>query len=154
MSGAQVIAKETSRGAAHLALAGRFLRIAALWLFACVALGVYMGVAHVHVDKQIHVHGNLLGWASCALFAACHRLWPALGRSRLAHGHFWLHNIGLVALAIGLGLTARAHPAAAPFLGAGSVCLVAASAIFLVLVWRTPLAGTDQMAAVLRDGPT
>lgn len=115
----------------------RFLRISAIWLLAGLALGAYMGATHNHLDKQIHVHGNLLGWVSCALFAAYHRLWPAMARSALAHGHFWLHNIGLFALAAGLAMLSRGIPAAGLLLAIGSVLLVMASGAFLYLVWRT-----------------
>lgn len=114
----------------------RFLRISAIWLLAGIVLGTYMGATHNHLDKQIHVHGNLLGWVSCALFAAYHRLWPATTRSALAHGHFWLHNIGVFALAAGLAMVSRGNPAAAPLLGIGSVLLVSASVLFLYLAWR------------------
>ena len=114
----------------------RFLRISAVWLVAGIVLGTFMGATHNHLDKQIHVHGNLLGWVSCALFAAYHRLWPAMASSALAHGHFWLHNIGLFALAAGLAMLSRGNPAAAPLLGVGSVFLVLASVVFLYLAWR------------------
>ncbi|QJW85338.1 cytochrome-c oxidase [Ramlibacter terrae] len=117
-------------------LAARFLRISAIWLFVGVLLGTYMGVTHDHVDKQIHVHGNLLGWASCALFAAFHRLWPSASESMAGRLHFWLHNIGLLSLVAGLALVARGNATAAPLLGAGSLLLVAACAVFLDVVWR------------------
>ena len=45
-------------------MAARFLRIAVLWFAACVMLGAWIGATHQFGDRQVHVHGNLLGWAS------------------------------------------------------------------------------------------
>jgi hypothetical protein len=129
----------------------RFLRIGALWFFGCVLLGVYMGITHQFADRPIHVHGNLLGWVSCALFALVHRAWPALARSSLANVHFWLHNLGLPVLLLGLALAARGVSVAEPLLGIGSVMLTLATASFGWLVWRgtrEPARGLAQSAAV------
>lgn len=120
-------------------MANRFLRISAVWLFAGVVLGTYMGVTHDHMDKQIHVHGNLLGWASCALFGAFHRLWPSASESTGARVHFWLHNIGLLTLVAGLAMASRASATAGPLLGTGSLFLVMASAVFLHIAWRATM---------------
>lgn len=114
----------------------RFLRIAVLWFLACVLLGAYMGATRQFMDKPLHVHGNLLGWVSCALFALVHRGWPQLQTLRSALAHFWLHNIGLVIMSAGLVLMMRDVKASEALIGVGSIMLVAATLAFGWSVWQ------------------
>ena len=67
-----------------------------------VALGIGMGIAGNHALYGVHAHLNLLGWASLALIGLIYGAWPRLGRNRLAKTHFWMHNIGLPVMMIGL----------------------------------------------------
>ena len=114
-----------------------FIRIAVIWFGAGVLLGAYMGISHQHLDKQVHVHGLLLGWASCALFGLLHRAWPAMQSLRAATAHFWLHNMGLVLLLSGLAMAPREPALAGPLLGIGTVALVAAAGVLAWCVWRS-----------------
>jgi len=114
----------------------RFIRIAVLWLAAGILLGIYMGISHNHLDKEVHVHGLLLGWVSCSLFGLIHLAWPQLKALRSATIHFWLHNAGLIALLCGLFMERREIAAAEPFLGIGSITLAVATLMFGWSVWR------------------
>jgi hypothetical protein len=114
-------------------MARHFIRAAALWLVAGVVLGAYMGATHDHADKQLHVHGLLLGWASCAIFAVAYAQWEV--KAAASWTQFWLHNVGLIALLGGLALQARARTSAA-LLATGSMALVCSAALFLLLIWR------------------
>ncbi|MFZ6655364.1 hypothetical protein [Undibacterium sp. TJN19] len=124
----------------------RFIRIAVLWFAAGIMLGIYMGISHQHIDKQVHVHGLLLGWVSCALFALVHTAWPRLQTLRSAAVHFWLHNLGLVMLLTGLVIERREATMAGPFLGIGSITLAVATVIFTWNVWRvTTMQNNDDL---------
>jgi hypothetical protein len=114
----------------------RFIRMALIWFCAGVLLGAYMGISHQHLDKQVHVHGLLLGWVSCALFALVHRAWPAMQSLSAAVAHLWLHNLGLLVLLTGLALEPRLPGLAGPFLGIGTVTIVVAVGLFAWCVWR------------------
>ena len=114
----------------------RFIRIAVIWFAAGILLGIYMGISHQHIDKQVHVHGLLLGWVSCALFALVHSAWPRLQTLRGAAIHFWLHNLGLATLLTGLVIERREESMAGPFLGIGSITLALATGLFAWNVWR------------------
>ena len=124
----------------------RFLRIAVLWFLACVLLGAYMGATRQFMDKPVHVHGNLLGWVSCALFALVHRGWPQLQSQGSARAHFWLHNIGLLVMVAGLMLMTRGVQASDALIGVGSILLVGATAAFAWAVWQTtrPALGSSE----------
>ena len=125
----------------------RFVRIAVLWFVACVALGVQMGATMNFMDKPAHVHGNLLGWVSCAVFALLHKAWPRLSLSPLARAHFWLHNSGLVVMVAGLLLMVRGSALAGPLLGVGSTVILVGVVLFAIAVWRATGAQADAIKA-------
>jgi hypothetical protein len=56
---------------------------------------------------------------------------------RLAGGQWWLANAGLMLLAAGFVLRARAYPLALPLLGAGGSLSAVAACLFAYNVWRT-----------------
>jgi membrane protein YdbS with pleckstrin-like domain len=46
----------------------RWIDIAAVYFLVAVVLGLAMSAAHDYTLKGVHVHLNLLGWVSVALF--------------------------------------------------------------------------------------
>ena len=128
-------------------MSARFLRIAVLWFGAGVLLGAWMGLSHQHLDRQVHVHGLLLGWVSCTLFALVHRGWPAMQTAAAARAHFWLHNLGLLLLVGGLACEPRDPGLAGPLLGLGTVALVTATGLFGWCVWKSTSGLAGQSAA-------
>lgn len=73
----------------------RFLKIAAVYFFIAVCLGLVMGIIHNFAFTSVHAHLNLLGWVSMALFGIIYCIYPRAAETKLAKGHFWLHNIGV-----------------------------------------------------------
>jgi len=83
-------------------MATRFLKIAVIYLVLGVIFGIWMGITQQFQFAPAHAHLNLLGWASLALMGVIYRLFPAAARTKLAHWHFWLYNIGAVGFVISL----------------------------------------------------
>lgn len=73
----------------------RFLKIAAVYFFIAVCLGLVMGIIHNFAFTSVHAHLNLLGWVSMAIFGIIYSIYPKAGETKLAKVHFWLHNIGV-----------------------------------------------------------
>jgi hypothetical protein len=67
-----------------------YLFLASLCLLCGVYLGMRMGFRHDYTLLPVHVHLNLVGWTSLALFGLSYRAFPELGRSGLATLHFCL----------------------------------------------------------------
>lgn len=67
-----------------------FLLLAALCLLGGVYLGMWMGMRHDYSFAPVHVHLNLVGWASLALYGLSYRAFPELGSGWLAKLHFAL----------------------------------------------------------------
>lgn len=85
-------------------MAKTFLKIAAIYFAVGVLLGMTMGIIQDFRLASVHAHINLLGWVSMALFGVIYHFYPQAADTRLAKTHFWLHNIGLPVMQIGLAI--------------------------------------------------
>jgi len=81
-----------------------WLRIAGIYFLIGVCFGMYIGIAELFNMASVHAHINLLGWVSLGLSGLIYSLFPAAATSKLGVCHFWLHNIGLPVMVIGLYL--------------------------------------------------
>lgn len=79
-----------------------WLRISAIYLIIGLLLGIYMDINLNFQMATVHAHINLLGWAALAISGLIYCVFPKAATSRLGIGHFWLHNIGLPVMIIGL----------------------------------------------------
>lgn len=73
----------------------RFLKIAVVYFFVAVCLGLVMGIIQNFSFTSVHAHLNLLGWVSMAIFGIIYSIYPSAAETKLAKAHFWLHNIGV-----------------------------------------------------------
>lgn len=95
------------------------LKISVIYFMIGISFGLYMSYSHVFHLATVHVHVNLLGWMSLALIGIIYHFYPKLARTRLASLHFWLHNLGLPVMMIGITLA---------ILGAGEIYFILATA--------------------------
>ena len=113
----------------------RFLKLAALYLAIGIGMGLYMGITENFTLRPVHAHLNLLGFATLALAGVVYHLHPAAATTRLAHIHFWLHNLGLPVLMASLALLVSGHAMFAPIVGVASMVVGAGVLLFVVNVW-------------------
>jgi hypothetical protein len=99
--------------------------------------GIAMGIEQNFVLAPAHAHLNLIGGVLLFLFGLYYRLVPAAGTSTLAKVQGWLHMIGAILFPVGVAVVLLKGPSfeAAPI--AGSLIVVAAMALFAVIVFRT-----------------
>jgi cbb3-type cytochrome oxidase subunit 1 len=118
-------------------IAVTLVKIAAVYLLASLAIGMYMAITHNHALVTVHSHVGLLGWMSMALTGVAYMLWPACAGRRLAAAHFWLHNAGLpIMLGALVALILTGDTRAEPVIGAGSTLVVAGLTCFTVNLFR------------------
>lgn len=79
-----------------------FLILSSACLVAGVSMGIYMGMSHDFGLTPVHVHMNLLGWASCALFGLVYRAYPEMARRKSALAHLLLSGSSGVLFPIGI----------------------------------------------------
>ena len=84
-----------------------------------------------------HAHLNLIGGVLLFLFGLYYRPVPAAGTTSLARVQGWLHMIGAILFPAGVAVVRLKGEAfvAAPIVG--SLIVVAATALFTVVVFRT-----------------
>ena len=77
-----------------------FLLVGTVFLTVGILIGMYMGGSGDHALAPGHAHINLLGFVLSVLFALTYRSYAAMGASRLAVVHFWLHAVASVILSV------------------------------------------------------
>jgi hypothetical protein len=99
--------------------------------------GIAMGVTQNFTLAPAHAHLNLVGGVLLFLFGLYYRLIPAAGTTMLASIQGWLHILGAVLFPTGVAIVLLKGPSfeAAPI--AGSLMVVAAMALFALIVFRT-----------------
>ena len=83
-------------------MGAKWIKIAALYFILGIAFGLFM---HYTIQLQwgaTHAHINVVGWLSTGLIGVIYSVYPAAGNSSLGKMHFWLHQIGLPVLLLGM----------------------------------------------------
>ena len=88
-----------------------FLLLATLCLAVGVSMGIVMGITQDFSLAPVHVHVNLVGWASLALFGLTYRAWPELHVGGWARAHFFLTAPTALLFPLGIYIVMRyQHP--------------------------------------------
>ena len=106
-------------------------------LLAGMLAGIVMGAQQNFVLAPAHAHLNLVGGVLLFLFGLYYRVIPAAGRMMLARIQGWLHIVGAVLFPAGIAVVLLNGPAYAAAPIAGSLIVIAAMALFVVVVFRT-----------------
>ncbi|MGE5336449.1 MAG: cytochrome-c oxidase [Gemmatimonadota bacterium] len=112
----------------------RFIKIAVVYLLIGVTLGLIMGIRQDFTLVPVHAHLNLLGWATLALAGIVYHLYPAAATTRLAHIHFWVHNLALPVFMIGLAVMLSGKPSLMPLVAAAATTTLGGLVLFVVNV--------------------
>jgi cbb3-type cytochrome oxidase subunit 1 len=119
-------------------LDARFLKVATIYGLIGFAAGVYMGITNNGAITSAHAHLGLLGWLSFMAFSYYYYLHPEASGSRLAGTHFWLANLGLVVMTIGVAMLHSGYQGALPAAAIGSVLMLVSFIVFTVIVFTRP----------------
>jgi hypothetical protein len=99
--------------------------------------GIVMGIAQDFALQPAHAHLNLVGGVLLFLFGLYYRLFPAAGQSALAKIQGWLHIIGGILFPLGVAVVILKGDAYVAFPIVGSLIVLAATALFAVIVFQT-----------------
>jgi len=130
-------------------MAKTMLRCAVLYALLGIGIGIVMAAQHDFTNKGVHVHVNLLGWVSMALMGVVYQVFPGMARSALAKVHFWLHNLGLPLMVVGIYAVMHQWAMAEPIVGSGSVLVALGFVAFASNAWLN--AGETAGDALARD---
>lgn len=115
---------------------GFWIRMAALYLVAGVALGNYMGASQQFALRSVHAHLNLLGWASMLGFGLVVLRFDQALSPRLVAVQFWLHQLALPVQLLALAALVLGTAAAEPLVGLASAVIGVAVLLFAFNAWR------------------
>lgn len=80
----------------------RFMLAGVLFVIVGMVLGLYMGPSQDFRLVPVHVHLNLVGWATMMLFGLYYRGDAVAAARPLARWHFWIAFVGMIIMAVGL----------------------------------------------------
>lgn len=115
-----------------------FLVTGSLYLLVGIGFGMHMGASRDHSMSPVHAHINLLGFTLMTVFGLAYRLIPALTDGWMGKAHFWLHQIGALALLVGLALLISGRVAEAsigPVLMVSEILVALGALIWAANVW-------------------
>lgn len=118
-------------------IASRMMCLSVVLLLVGTLAGIVMGIQENFTLAPAHAHLNLVGGVLLFLFGLYYRLVPAAAQSKLAPIQSWLHMIGAIVFPLGIATVLLKGSAfiVAPIVG--SLIVVAAIALFAVIVFRT-----------------
>jgi hypothetical protein len=113
------------------------IRVSVVILLLGMLWGIDMGIRQDFALAPAHAHLNLVGGVLLFMFGLYYRMVPAAGALGLARIQGWLHIVGGVVFPAGVAMVVLKGPSfiAAPIVG--SLIVVAAIALFAVIVFRT-----------------
>jgi formate/nitrite transporter FocA (FNT family) len=106
-------------------------------LLAGMLAGIVMGIKQDFALAPAHTHLNLVGGVLLFLFGLYYRLIPTAETDRLAKVQGWLHMIGAIVFPAGVAIVILKGESLVAIPIAGSLIVVAAMALFAVIVFRT-----------------
>jgi hypothetical protein len=109
-----------------------FFVSAIIYGLAGLLLGIDMGIRHDHAELPTHAHIMVVGWVSFAVFAFFYHWFGHAVPPLLASLHFWLAQVSLVILVLGLALIYAGHTEFDPLAAVGSIGYAASFAVFAV----------------------
>jgi hypothetical protein len=113
------------------------MRVSVVVLLIGMLAGIVMGIREDFTLQAAHAHLNLVGGVLLFLFGLYYRLVPAAGSSPLAQIQGWLHIVGGIAFPVGVAIVILKGPSFVVLPIVGSLIVVAATALFAVIVFRT-----------------
>jgi hypothetical protein len=113
------------------------MRVSVVILLIGMLAGIVMGMEENFSLQPAHAHLNLVGGVLLFLFGLYYRLFPAAGQSTLATIQGWLHIVGGVLFPLGVAIVVLKGDTYVVFPIVGSLIVLAATALFAVIVFRT-----------------
>ncbi len=117
-------------------LGGWFFKTATVYAVAGMIMGAVMAGSGDHGQMVTHAHLMLIGWVSFALMGLYYDRYRTIAASLLARVHFWLSQIGLIAMTAGLFGIYGGRPQFDPLAAVGSIAVLASMILFAAVVLR------------------
>jgi hypothetical protein len=111
--------------------------VSAVILLAGMLAGIVMGIEQDFTLAPAHAHLNLIGGVLLFLFGLYYKVTPAAENTKLAQVQGILHMIGAILFPTGIAMVVLKGPSFEVVPVVGSLIVAAATAMFMVIVFRT-----------------
>jgi hypothetical protein len=119
----------------------KFIITALAYAIIGMCLGIYMAKSGDHGHRVSHAHIMLAGFVVSFIYGLCHKLWLPGASGALVQAQFWLPQVGVLMMSLGLFLLYGQHIAVEtidPMLAISSLMLLLGMVLMLVLFIRAP----------------
>ncbi|MFP5110804.1 cytochrome-c oxidase [Bacillaceae bacterium C204] len=117
-------------------MAVKLIKISVVYFVIGVCMGMYMSMTESFDFTSVHAHINLLGWLTMAVAGLIYVGFPSAAETTLAKVHFWLHNISLPIMMIGLCFLVTGTKSAAPAVATGGTLMVLGIIVFAINILK------------------
>jgi len=108
-----------------------FIRVSSIYLILGLVIGYFMGISNLFQYTSLHVHVNLVGWVTSALFGIVYTIYKSPKYSKMVKIHFWLHMIGVPLLVLGMYfIIAGMEAIGGPLTGLGGALVIVGAVLF------------------------
>lgn len=113
------------------------IMIASVYMVVSLFLGLVMGLSGNHALTTVHSHMSLLGWTTMAITGFVYMVRPRCSGNALCSIHFWLNNIGLPIMILGLILSyGYGNVQAEKIAGIGSMIVLLSLCVFAINMFK------------------
>jgi len=118
----------------------RFLVCGLAYAIFGMCVGIYMAASKDHSEFVAHAHILLVGFVVSFLYGLIHKLWVSAETSRAAKLQFYVHQVAILVLSVGLLLFYKGlyQEQLDPILAVASLGLLAGALLMVYLVVRFP----------------
>lgn len=117
-------------------LAARFIRLSVIYAIIGMAIGIYMAASGDHSQRPTHAHLNLVGFVAMFLYGIFYKIYPDAAKGRLPEYHFWISNVGMIAMVLGVWLIYSGNIIAGdPVAALSSLVVIAGMLLFAIIVF-------------------
>lgn len=116
-------------------IARNFLSAAVIYGLIGLALGLHMAISQDHGQMPTHAHIQVIGWVSFFLFATYYQVFGTGSSGMLAKVHFWLAQISMLGIMIGLWLIYSGRTELEPIAAVSSLAYAASFLLFAYIVF-------------------
>ncbi len=114
-----------------------FIQISSIYLMIGLVIGYVMGSANLFQYTSLHVHVNLVGWVTSALFGIVYQISSPPSHAKLIKVHFWLHMIGVPLLMLGMYFIISGMEAiGGPLSGLGGALIIVGACLFSIYCFK------------------
>ena len=110
-----------------------FLTSAIVYGLLGLALGLHMAIAQDHGQRPTHAHILVIGWLSFFVFGLFYLHFDRAARRWLAHLHFWLAQVGMLGIMIGLAFIYSGHTEFDPVAGVAAITYALSFILFAIV---------------------